>query len=292
MMRAKGKPGWILVALGAVLVLLGLGIKARTDTLADPVVRRISVAVPMVDAPDTPRRIVLVSDIHVSGPDMPPTRLARIVRQVNRLRPDLILIAGDFVGDRIVPSRSYSMREIIAPLGAIDRRTTTIAVPGNHDHWHKIEPLAREIERSRIILLRNDVIEVGGLIVAGIDDQVSGHADIERVKRRLSAIGRGGVVLSHSPDALAKLAPGTGLLSAGHTHCGQIGWPWGGVPYVNIRNPHLACGVVREKGNTIITGAGLGTSALPFRLFTRPEIWVIDLRPAQTKTAAGSPRRP
>lgn len=39
-----------------------------------------------------------------------------------------------------------------------------------------------------------------------------------------------------------------------------------------------ACGVVRENGNILITSAGLGTSVVPFRLFTQPEIWVIDIR--------------
>ena len=37
------------------------------------------------------------------------------------------------------------------------------------------------------------------------------------------------------------------------------------------------CGIVRERGNMLITTAGVGTSPLPFRLLTQPEIWVIDV---------------
>ena len=47
-----------------------------------------------------PVRAVLIADLHVAGPDMPPARLARIVAQVNALRPDLVLIAGDFISDK------------------------------------------------------------------------------------------------------------------------------------------------------------------------------------------------
>jgi len=40
-----------------------------------------------------------------------------------------------------------------------------------------------------------------------------------------------------------------------------------------------ACGRIEEDGKTLVVGAGLGTSLMPVRLFTRPEIWLIELRP-------------
>ncbi|WP_232308146.1 metallophosphoesterase [Tsuneonella dongtanensis] len=261
--------------------------------MRDPVVKRLTVTLPMVEGPRTPGRIVLLTDIHVAGPDMPPARLARIVRQVNALKPDLVVLAGDFVSDKRTATRHYSTRQTVAPLAYLDRQAIKLAVPGNHDHWRDVEELERELARVSIGVLRNDVVNVGGLLVAGLDDDYTGQADVRKVTRKFTAMGRGGLVLSHSPDTFPRLPGSTGLMLAGHTHCGQIGWPWGGSPApMSEYGQRYACGAVRENGNTLVTSAGLGTSVLPFRLFTQPEIWLIEVRPAPTKTAAGSLRRP
>ena len=68
---------------------------------------------------------------------------------------------------------------------------------------------------------------------------------------------------------------------AGHTHCGQLRYPWGGSPATMSRyGQRYACDLVREEGKVLVTTAGLGTSVLPLRLFTRPEIWLIQLKAA------------
>lgn len=67
---------------------------------------------------------------------------------------------------------------------------------------------------------------------------------------------------------------------AGHTHCGQLRYPWGGSPATMSRyGDRYSCGVVRQDGKVLITTEGLGTSVLPFRFGTKPEIWLIELRP-------------
>src|SRR5688572_26170624 len=88
------------IALALVAVLLAaLGAKAWRDTMVGPVVRHATIVLPALPADAAPARIALISDIHVAGPDMPPARLERIVSQINALRPDLVLIAGDLVSD-------------------------------------------------------------------------------------------------------------------------------------------------------------------------------------------------
>lgn len=286
MMRAKRKPGLLPLLAMATVLCIGLGAKAWHDTTRDPVIRTIAAQVPMITGPHSPRRIVLLSDLHVAGPDMPPARLARIVRQVNGLRPDLIVFAGDFVSDKRTATRLYSTRESIAPLAGLDRRAIRLAVPGNHDHWRDIGALERELARVGIGSLRNETANARGLIVAGIDDNYTEHADLPGVLAKLRAVGRGGIILAHSPDYFPELPRGTGLMLAGHTHCGQIGWPWGGAPFYNILDRRYGCGSMRENGNTLVVSAGLGTSVLPLRLFTQPEIWVIEVRAAPTRTTA------
>jgi uncharacterized protein len=80
----------------AIVLIIVVGYK---NAIADPIVRRLTVTMDRFPADAAPVRIVLFSDVHVHGPDMPPSRVRRIVGQINALRPDLIIAAGDYSGD-------------------------------------------------------------------------------------------------------------------------------------------------------------------------------------------------
>ena len=122
---------FLALALAGVLLLLF----AYWTAVSDPVVRDARVAVAGWPSGAPRLRLLLLSDIHVGGPDMPPARLRRIVGQINRLRPDIILIAGDLVTDKRLATRHYSHDEAVAPLAGLRPRLATVAVLGNHDHW-------------------------------------------------------------------------------------------------------------------------------------------------------------
>jgi len=66
---------------------------------------------------------------------------------------------------------------------------------------------------------------------------------------------------------------------AGHTHCGQVApWPFGPIVTQSRYGRRYACGVVHERGNTLIVTAGLGTSGLPLRIGAPPDLWLLTLR--------------
>ena len=268
----------IVLTLFAVLA-LALTAKAWRDTMAEPSVLRATVTLPQLAPGAPPIRLALISDIHVSGPDMPPERLDRIVDQVNALRPDLVLIAGDFVSDKRAATRHYSSAEAIAPLSGLRPRLATVAVPGNHDHWRDVGGVRGELERRGVVVLANEARRFGPLVVGGLDDDYTGHADLRTTLSAMEPLGGAPVLLSHSPDPFPDLPRAAGLMLAGHTHCGQLRYPWGGSPATMSRyGQRYACGLVRENGNVLVTTAGLGTSVLPFRFGTRPEIRLIKLR--------------
>lgn len=277
--RSGRRKARIAVALVA-LALLAFASKAVTDTMAMPHVRRATVALPQLPATSAPLRLALISDVHVAGPDMPPSRLAAIVREVNALRPDLILIAGDFVSDRRLASRHYTTAEAIAPLRALRPNLATVAVPGNHDHWRDARGVRAELSRAGVVVLANQARRFGPIVIGGLDDDFTGHADLATTLQAMRALGGAPVLLSHSPDPFPEVPAGVGLMLAGHTHCGQLRYPWGGSPATMSRyGERYACGVVREDGKVLVTTAGLGTSVLPFRFGTHPEIWLIELSP-------------
>ena len=277
--RGPGRFGKVRIA----LVLAGLlamfaFAKAWHDTMAEPVVRRATILLPAYPADAPPTTLALISDIHVSGPDMPPARLERIVAQVNALRPDLVLIAGDLVSDKRISTRHYSTAQAVAPLADLSPALATVVVPGNHDHWRNAPEVRRELAKVGAMVLANEAQRFGPLVVGGLDDDYTGHADLPATLAAMDRLGGAQLLLSHSPDPFPDV-PRPLLMLAGHTHCGQLRYPWGGSPATMSRyGDRYACGLMREDGKVLVTTAGLGTSVLPIRFGTRPEVWLIEVR--------------
>lgn len=264
------------------LLLIATGMFASAmlwQAAADPVVRRLTVAVPNWPSRVAPVRIALISDLHVAGPETPPARLARVVAQVNALKPDLVLIAGDFVTERRSASTLYGAAAAVAPLAALRAPLGTIAVMGNHDHWLDSGTVHAALAAARITVLDNRAIRVGPLAIGGIDDAYTRHADVGAVVKAFSRIGGVPVVLSHSPDIFPELPETVPLTLAGHTHCGQIVLPFvGALATASKFGERYRCGVVREGSKQLVVTAGIGASILPFRLGAAPDLWVIEVR--------------
>lgn len=247
------------------------------EAISDPVVRKTRVSIVGLSEP---LRLVLLSDIHVGGPDMPPARLRHIIDQVNASAPDLILIAGDFVSDKRSGTRIYSVSDAIAPLTGLRSRLGTISVLGNHDHWRDASAIRAKLRRTGITVLDNDATRAGPLTIGGVDDPYTGNDQLARTLARMHSDGRPFVLLSHSPDIFPQVPPDVSLTLAGHTHCGQIRLPViGAMSTMSNYGERYACGRIDGNGKTLIVTAGLGTSILPLRLGAPPDFWVIELRP-------------
>lgn len=264
------------------LVLLG-GWKVWSDTMSDPVVKRVTVTSSQLPKGTPPVTIALLADIHVAGPDMPPHRLARIAEQTNALGADLIVVAGDLVSEKRTGTKHYAPDEVITPLGKLRARYGTAIVPGNHDHWYGWPELRAEISKfEHLTVLQNEAVQMGPIVLGGMDDDFTGNDDLSATLKAMGELEGLRVMLTHTPDLFPQMPSDIALVLAGHTHCGQIAYPWGGAPvHMSEYGDTYACGVVREDGKTLVTSAGLGTSVLPMRLFTQPELWLIELRAAE-----------
>ena len=247
--------------------------------ISDPIVRSAELALLPSDSGQQTFRILSISDIHVAGPDMSPQRLARIVRQVNAQKPDAVLIAGDFVSDKQLATRRYSLAEAIAPLRDVQSRFGTFAVLGNHDHWRNAVAAHAALRRVGINVLDNSAARAGPLVIGGLDDAFTQHDDLAVTLRAMADLGGEPILLSHSPDPFPSVPAGVKLMLAGHTHCGQIRLPLvGAISYMSEYGDKYACGIVVEAGKTLIVGAGVGTSILPLRLGAAPDMWVVTLK--------------
>ena len=255
----------------------------------DPVIRRADIA--LADWPKAvpPITVMLISDVHVAGPDMPPERLARIVEQVNAARPDLVMFAGDFVSDKRLSTTKYDGAEAMAPLAKLAAPLGAVAVLGNHDHWRGRGEIMAALDQAGVRILTNQAARIGPMIIGGVDDDFTGHANVPAVLAVMNKLRDTGnaarILLSHSPDIVPQV-PSVGnldhvaLILAGHTHCGQIRFPFiGAISHVSRYGERYACGIIRENGKTIVVGAGLGTSILPLRLGAVPDMWLLILGP-------------
>ena len=88
------------ILLVPLLILVALGLFGYAGARQQPKVVRYDVALPNWPAGQTPLRIVQLSDLHGSWLDMPPDRISGIVAQVNALRPDVVVLTGDYIGGK------------------------------------------------------------------------------------------------------------------------------------------------------------------------------------------------
>ncbi|TVV70707.1 metallophosphoesterase [Sphingomonas solaris] len=270
----------------ALLIVTGLVGWAYWTAISDPVVRFAEVEMLPPGSSQKQLRILLLSDIHVAGPDMSPQRLARIVRQANAQKPDAVLIAGDFVSDKQFATERFSVDEAVVPLRDLKSRFGTFAVLGNHDHWRNAAATRSALRRVGITVLDNSAARAGPMVIGGLDDAFTHHDDLSITLRAMASLGGEPVLLSHSPDPFPRVPAGVKLMLAGHTHCGQIRLPVvGAISYMSDYGDKYACGVVVEDGKTLVVGAGLGTSILPFRLGAAPDMWIIAVRKRSRSTS-------
>lgn len=283
-MMPLGGRRWLAGLLTLVLLAVSLCLWLLGNARAMPVVRQMEIALPFpADAPRRAVMVALMTDTHLSGPDNSPARMARIVALINGLKPDLILLGGDYMGDD-KGGATYGPLRSIAPFAALRAPLGVMAVLGNHDarghagidrrRWRAL------FAQIGIRLLDNQAVRRGPLAIGGLRDIYTGRPDIPATLSEMKRLGGAPVILSHGPDVFPALPDESLLTLVGHTHCGQVALPLAGILYVPSRfGTRYACGVFREGSKTMIVSAGVGTSGLPIRMLSPPDIWLVTIRP-------------
>lgn len=278
--------------LGAFTFILGIAILTAgcvgvRNATSDPIARFASIDLARLPSDLSPVRIALLSDVHVGNVGMRQERLSSIVRTVNAAKPDIVLLAGDFVvgeSQEGTAERSHDLD----PLGDLRASIGVYAVLGNHDHWTNRDAIQTRLTRAGVQVLENEARKVGPITLVGIGDRFSGHDDIALAAAEARTLGGIPVAFSHSPDLAPDLPEDFPLLLAGHTHCGQMVAPVIG-PIVRysrwqrLYDPKYRCGRIDEVGRTVFVTAGVGSGAVPLRFNAMPDWWLIELKPVQAR---------
>ena len=245
------------------------------------------------DLPDL--KIAVISDLHACLPWTPLTALGRIADEVNALKPDITMIAGDFLASRKMPARRIPAVKIIEALAPLEAPLGVHAVLGNHDWWDCDIALTSELlrnsvreamEDSHIELLENRAIRIdhgSGFWLAGIDTiepkRGKGHAGRHDPEAAFAEVPEGApaILLAHEPDYFAEADARAVLQISGHTHGGQAvlgGWR----PFTpSAHGNRFAWGHVEDDGRHLVVSGGVGYSGLPVRVFQPPEITLVTL---------------
>jgi len=218
-------------------------------------------------------KIVQISDIHVNhglG-----KREKEMVRMVNELHPDLILLTGDYFDsfDQVAP--------IVELFKELKARIGIWGVPGNTDYISidDSNKTARLLQASGVRILVNEAARIktdrGYFWLIGVDENVYHH---DRLSSALMGVPRNEprVLLAHSPTIFDQaVREEINLVLAGHTHGGQVGVPFL-IELSKYANRTTYMRGLFEKGKTkLYVNRGIGMKTLPIRFLCRPEITVL-----------------
>jgi predicted MPP superfamily phosphohydrolase len=244
-------------------------------------VRRVSVELPGWPEGLADLKVALVSDLHAGAPQVDEQRVEQVVATVNRAKPDLVALLGDYIDPKVLFGERVEPEAVAARLGRLEAPLGAFAVLGNHDWANDGERVLHALREHRIEVLENDAASVtlaGQVLwIVGLADPTMSHPD---VATPLSMVPEGAplIVLSHDPDLFEWLPDRPMLVLAGHTHGAQVN-----VPVVREKatpsrfGDRYAGGLFRTGGRTMYVSRGIGTSKLPIRFRAVPEIVILRL---------------
>ncbi|RRA47347.1 metallophosphoesterase [Acidipila sp. EB88] len=232
-------------------------------------------------------RIAQISDIHFME-YTEPFFVRRAVAEINRLKPDIVLLTGDFVSMApIEKSRAVAYAPMVAEiLGGIEC-PHRYGVLGNHDWMVDGAAVVDAMKSVGIPILHNENLpferDGGRFWIAGIMDALSWESDIPKSLPTHAQKDREPVILmAHEPDVLPAVAHynAVDLMLSGHTHGGQVRLPF--LPPLLL--PPLGKRFVEghfQMGRTqLYVNRGIGAVGLPFRFRCPSEITELTLQPA------------
>lgn len=247
------------------------------------VVRHVELELPKWPREHAGLRVALLADLHVGSPHWGVAHVRELVATTNAEKPDLILLAGDYVIDGVLFGKKVEPEAIAAVLGELRAPLGVIAVLGNHDWWNDGDRITGALAAHGIVVLENraQAIEHGDghrLYVAGLADALTRTPLVGETLASVPA-GEPVLVLVHEPDVFPDVGARASLTLAGHTHGGQVRVPLLGSPVVPSKyGQRFAAGHVVEDGRHLFVTSGVGTSILPVRFGVPPELVVLTLR--------------
>jgi predicted MPP superfamily phosphohydrolase len=247
----------------------------------------LSLAFADLDPAAPPVRVVHISDPHIERSSF---REASVVRKVNALQPDIIVLTGDYLNlSRLSDATSAAhFRQFVAQLEA---PYGIYAVRGSVEPT--LESMAWLVEGTDVVWLEQEAVTVDvrgqRVTLVGVACSHKLELDAARLAKAMADADVGSMpagaftlLLYHSPDLIHEAARHhVDLYLGGHTHGGQLRLPfYGAIVTGSAYGRRYASGLFEEDGTTMVISRGMGFEGggMPrARFLCRPEIVSMEL---------------
>lgn len=264
--RAILTTGWLIVIGFVCIFAYGL------FNAYSPVIRHYQIDIPKKVSKKEKMKIAVASDMHF-GTLSGKAHLERLVKLVNGVQPDLILLPGDIIDDHPKPfvqrKMNEKMGELTAPLGVY-------GVLGNHEYYGgQIAQFTKIMNDINIKILQDEIVELEGqCYLVGRKDKTDKRRNsikdlVTDLNHELPII-----MMDHQPFQLEEaMINQVDVIVSGHTHRGQM------APnhLITKRMYELDWGYKKKEQLHAFVSSGFGFWGPPIRLGSRSEILVIDL---------------
>ncbi len=218
-------------------------------------------------------KLVHISDIHFKKIGAREIKLLKFLKEID---PDYLFITGDLFDwqakDLKEAQKYFKDLSLTAKKGAF-------GVWGNHDHRNrKFSQEKNILKECGISILSNERIFLEeSFYLIGVDDP---HLDYDDLPSAMEGTNQkfAKIILAHSPEIFEKIEGKNILVLAGHTHGGQINIPWLVDIFFPLKhNKKYKKGLFFDDGKWMYVNRGIGTTFLPVRFNSPPEIAIIKI---------------
>ena len=229
-------------------------------------------------------RLAVLADLHTRTQDG--EYIDRIVQRTLEMKPDAVLLLGDFMAGSPQSTLETSMGETeiaehLKPLTNLP----CYAVLGNHEYLYDAAAARVALENAGVKFVEGQRVR---LLIDGLPLDIGGIHNVSR-DHGLGQVpepqlGVPLVLLSHSPSGAKHAHPGTLVTLAGHMHGGQFRIPGVGPVFhfdMCVPRAHTAGAFTLPSGQLVYVSRGLGTGSVPIRICCRPELLTLVVRQAK-----------
>ncbi len=244
-------------------------------------VRQVDYRIPQWNGRGRPLKIVVAGDFHFMPTPFDEVRALRYVQRIMQLKPDLILLVGDYARGSS-KNASMSPQKAAQLLQGLEAPCGVFVIQGNHDFTFGWNNWKKELTRIGFRILADKSVLI--TLNDGRRLQLSGLRESFRYSKKQLPQRHSPniphIVLCHRPEIDRILSEGDAdFIISGHTHGGQIRLPFNLLWFEaspDHTQPYTYPWHI-SAGNKYLITKGLGTSTLPLRFNCPPEIYLLTL---------------
>jgi predicted MPP superfamily phosphohydrolase len=210
-------------------------------------------------------------------------REKKVIEILEKLKPDYIFVTGDIV--------DWQTKDLLAIKNFWQKISEKFyqkifGVYGNHEHRNpRFKKLDNLFSESKIKILNNQslILKKDGdfIYLIGVDDPHLGFDNLEKAMKEVKNEAPK-ILLAHSPEIFRKIKEKNikvDLILVGHTHGCQINLPILDNFLLPLKYDKIyKRGLFKEDSIYLYVNRGIGTTFLPIRLNSFPEIALITLK--------------